>query len=639
MDAKKLAEARDIAQAAGGSGCVTRHGKLVMAWGDQKQRYHVFSASKGIGVTALGLAIKDGKMSLSDRAQKHHPQLGASPEKNTKTGWLDDITILHLATHTAGFPKTKGFGTMLFAPGSKFCYSDGGANWLAECITLSYRQDIQDLMQQRVFAHLGLNKKGPDISFGSGDGRPAKINGIVRRQFGAGVSANVDALARVGYLYLRGGRWEDQQLIPEEFVDQVRTTPRATKGLPVHLASSYGEASNHHGLLWWNNQDGAMKDVPRDAFWAWGFNENLIIVVPSLDLVVARAGNKSWADGWSGDYKVRIEPLLKPIVQSIEGSPYPQSSAIESMTIDPQRISIGNGDNWPITWADDGYQYTVFCDGNGFGGKRGSMSPAKITGSPPRIAGRNIDSPTGYRKGDGPSGRKACGLLMVDGVLYMWVRNLNRETGSSLAWSADHAKTWTWASWSFPEIGYPVWLNAGQNYAAARDEYVYFYSPDGNSAYEAYDGIILARAPKDRITSKDAYQFYAGTDANGEPPWNSDFRQRKPVFQNPARCYRPSVVYNPGLRRYLLLTMAKSTDRSRRYLGVFDAPKPWGPWTTVAYIDKWSDPQTRFQPHIPSKWISADGKSFYLLYSAYPRGPYKFNLQKCTLTLKGSQDK
>lgn len=46
----------------------------------------------------------------------------------------------------------------------------------------------------------------------------------------------------------------------------------------------------------------------------------------------------------------------------------PPSEVIANLTIHPERTSIGNGDNWPITWADDGDQYTVYCDGEGFGG-------------------------------------------------------------------------------------------------------------------------------------------------------------------------------------------------------------------------------------------------------------------------------
>ena len=55
---------------------------------------------------------------------------------------------------------------------------------------------------------------------------------------------------------------------------------------------------------------------------------------------------------------------------------YPPSPTIKNLIIHPERTSIGNGDNWPITWAGDGYHYTVYCDGEGFGGGsgKGSMS-------------------------------------------------------------------------------------------------------------------------------------------------------------------------------------------------------------------------------------------------------------------------
>ncbi len=203
-----------------------------------------------------------------------------------------------------------------------------------------------------------------------------------------------------------------------------------------------------------------------------------------------------------------------------KATPYPPSPVIKSLTIEPERQSIGDGDNWPITWADDGSLYTVYCDGKGFGGGsgQGSMSLAKIAGSPPSITGENIISATGHKTGGGPEGRKASGLVMIDGVLYMWVRNLNKDgTGSSLAWSKDHAKTWTWADWNLPEIGYPVWMNAGRNYEAALDDYAYMYSPDTPSAYKTSDHILLARVPKDQIIRKDAYQFFAGLDEGGKP--------------------------------------------------------------------------------------------------------------------------
>ena len=113
--------------------------------------------------------------------------------------------------------------------------------------------------------------------------------------------------------------------------------------------------------------------------------------------------------------------------------------------------------------------------------------------------------------GDGETGKKASGMLMVDGVLFMWVRNAGN---SQLAWSSDFGRTWTWSTWKFmTSFGFPTFLNFGKNYAGARDVYVYVYSPDSDTAYFPADHMVLARVPKGKITNRDAYEFFNGLDA------------------------------------------------------------------------------------------------------------------------------
>lgn len=126
LDEAKLIQARDYALTGEGSGCIIYQGKQVMAWGDQAAVYDLKSSSKAIGVTILGLALKDGKVKLDDRAKKHHPMFGTPPESNAQTGWLDQITLLHLASQTAGFGKTGGYTNLNFPPGTQWLYSDGG---------------------------------------------------------------------------------------------------------------------------------------------------------------------------------------------------------------------------------------------------------------------------------------------------------------------------------------------------------------------------------------------------------------------------------------------------------------------------------------------------------------------------------
>ena len=327
-------------------------------------------------------------------------------------------------------------------------------------------------------------------------------------------------------------------------------------------------------------------------------------------------------------------------------SPYPMSSVISGLTIDPERQSIGHGDNWAITWAADDNQYSFHTDGRGFGLPESvSTAPVVIEGSPPNIRGRDIVTASGsIPKPAGNKSGKVSGVVMIQNVLYAWVRNLNppdkpKGTGSTLMVSRNLGKDWDFVEWSFPNIGYPTWLNAGQDYRAAPDDYAYFIAPDGPSAYADYPDLLMGRVPVDAILDKSRYEFFHGVREDDSSTWG-DYEGRRPIFSDPAGCFRPDIVFNPGLERYLLMMSSPpvkwhwwANDNPQRvsHFGLFEAPNPWGPWTTVTYIEDWGMPETRFAPHIPPKWISNDGTSFYLLYSCIPKGPYRFNIQRCHL--------
>ena len=86
----------------GGAGCVVRHGYIVAEWGDPSYRADIKSATKGsFGVTLLGVAIDSGLVSAADAATAHYPGLGGV--KADDDAWLEDVTVRHLATMTAGF--------------------------------------------------------------------------------------------------------------------------------------------------------------------------------------------------------------------------------------------------------------------------------------------------------------------------------------------------------------------------------------------------------------------------------------------------------------------------------------------------------------------------------------------------------
>jgi CubicO group peptidase (beta-lactamase class C family) len=126
-------------------------------------------------------------------------------------------------------------------------------------------------------------------------------------------------MARVGLLMLRRGVWRDQLLLSNAIVDKAHQPPPAIASAKNIDPTGYAGAPTNYGLLWWTNATGQMSAVPKDAYWAWGLHETFIIVVPSLDLVIARAGDHAWhpsSEEWNADYAV-LEPFLTPIVESI----------------------------------------------------------------------------------------------------------------------------------------------------------------------------------------------------------------------------------------------------------------------------------------------------------------------------------
>ena len=97
-------------------------------------------------------------------------------------------------------------------------------------------------------------------------------------------------------------------------------------------------------------------------------------------------------------------------------------------------------------------------------------------------------------------------MLMVDGTLYMMVRNAEN---SQLAWSRDNGISWEWADWKFTAgMGCPTFLNFGKDYEGARDQYVYLYTPDEESAYKASDHMILVRVHKKQIKNREGYEYF-----------------------------------------------------------------------------------------------------------------------------------
>jgi CubicO group peptidase (beta-lactamase class C family) len=600
-----------------------------------------------VGGVGLMIAMGDGRIRPDDPAHRYVPQWRDDPKRR-------EITVRHLSTHTSGIEDAESNGLshdrltgwkgdfwkrlppprdpftlardeapVLDLPGSKARYSNPGMAMLGYCLTASIRGtedlDLRSLLKRRIMNPLGV----PDEEWSVGYGTVSNVDGLPLVATWGGGSYSPNAVARVGRLLLHRGTWEGQEVIEPTVVE----TALKPSGMP-----------GHSGLGWWVNaeKEGTRlwRSAPEEAFGGAGAGHQFLLVVPSLGLIVVRNGEK--LDPTLPFDEALDRYVVAPMVRAISttrNAPYPPSPVIRGIQWAPGESIIRKArgsDTWPITWGDDDALYTAFGDGQGFDPptpEKLSLGFAKVVGMPETFNGINIRSASGERKGGGAKGLKASGMLMVDGVLSMWVRNAGN---SQLAWSTDHAKTWNWCDWKFEtSFGCPTFLNFGKDYAGARDGYVYIYSPDAASAYEAADRMVLARVPKGRIAERGAYEFFKGPGAGGTPLWTWDIAERGAAFTHPARCYRSSASYDAGLKRYLWCqTLPGGDARFRGGLGIYDAPEPWGPWTTAYFTEAW-DVGPGETSSLPPKWMSADGKTVHLVFS----GDDCFSVRKATLTV------
>lgn len=326
--------------------------------------------------------------------------------------------------------------------------------------------------------------------------------------------------------------------------------------------------------------------------------------------------------------------LLFPSTSFAQSAPYPSSTRITGISFNgsTHRREAPGSDNWPITWSNDGHQYTSFGDGGGFGGTgsdgRVSLGVARVQGDKGNYTGINI---WGGKNAQNPAqfDGKSYGIISVNGTLYMWWgpgSGVTSYNETRLLRSTNKGATWTKSAWDFTDVDnrliMPTILQFGQDNAGARDNYIYHYfiekqgSPSNLEVHKP-GRVSLARIHRDNINNITSssninnYEFVTALDNQGNPTWGSA-NNRIPIFNDANGVgWNLSVSYNFGTGRYILMT--EHSKSSAGNLGIFDAPNPWGPWTTVAYYSNWRNTNNTFFWNISQKWSS--GNNFVLVYS------------------------
>lgn len=276
-----------------------------------------WSVAKSITQALVGIAVRDGRVDIDKpmgnprwapgdpRAAipwrnwinmvdgQAYREIGEEePVKNDAARMLFGPGRLDVAKFSASLP-------LIHKPGTHWNYNSAGVNLIADALGNLYapgappperRQRLWDFMTRELFQPLGMTSVQAEF-----DAAGTFLGSAL-------VYATARDYARFGLLYLRDGVWEGRQLLPRGWVDFARTKTAA-------------EGGDIYGGGWW-----VTSTVPetgkgprsRDNFRAQGHEGQLIVVVPSKDLVVVRLGLVEGLAGWPelGEWMERLVALF-----------------------------------------------------------------------------------------------------------------------------------------------------------------------------------------------------------------------------------------------------------------------------------------------------------------------------------------
>lgn len=247
---------------------------------DENSAFAFHSSSKSVTSALLGIAIEEGYIGgVDDLLSDYLPQMAQM------TNGKQNLTLRHLLTHTSGLEWYEwGGGTsnwnefrsaenwvdyilgrnLVTQPGTVFNYSTGNTHLLAAAMESAIGSPLFDYAKEKLFDPIGMEH----ISWGTDP------QGIA--DGGNGVVMSARDAARFGQLFLDGGNWKGEQLIPADWVTE--STSIQNNGT--------GDGTGSYGFQWWARSFGGY-----DTYYAFGAWGQYIFVVPELNLVTVIASS------------------------------------------------------------------------------------------------------------------------------------------------------------------------------------------------------------------------------------------------------------------------------------------------------------------------------------------------------------
>ncbi|TWT43587.1 6-aminohexanoate-dimer hydrolase [Thalassoglobus neptunius] len=256
---------------------LVRNGYVVAeAWWEPEspQKPHIlWSLSKSFTSTAIGLAVEEGKLSINDPVLDYFPE--SSPEDVSSN--LKAMRIRDLLTMTTGHQDEvnlrnesdwiKAFlaHPVPHKPGTHFRYNTPATFMLSAILQKVTGETVVEYLGPRLFEPLG-------IQFPQWDANPQGIS-----IGGYGLYLRTEDIAKFGQLYLQRGKWNGEQLIPEEWIAEA-TSKQVSNG-----SNPSSDWDQGYGFQFWRCR--------HDAFRGDGKDGQFCIVIPEYNAAVAITAN------------------------------------------------------------------------------------------------------------------------------------------------------------------------------------------------------------------------------------------------------------------------------------------------------------------------------------------------------------
>jgi CubicO group peptidase (beta-lactamase class C family) len=286
---------------------IVKNGKLVLEeyfdGFDRDTKHHIFSASKSVTSILVGIAMDQKKLSGVDTNVYEWFQ----DYEGTK--WIDqryDIKLKHLLTMTAGIdwsgwdypgydsrnPTRKMMNSndwikyvlnreVSDPPGSRYVYNNGLTMLLGEIVRKSIGTDADKFAEKNLFAPLGIT----DHSWDKGP------NGVLNTA--GGLSLKPRDMAKIGYLFLHNGQWNERQIVSQEWVNE---------SVKDHV-NQFTLFGSGYGYQWWCGKS-KINDQVIEAFFAAGHGGQYIFVCPALDCAVVVTSK--WVGNPLGEFRPQM---------------------------------------------------------------------------------------------------------------------------------------------------------------------------------------------------------------------------------------------------------------------------------------------------------------------------------------------